>query len=140
MTNKIIENINYEVSKLKGLVVFFLIISLLLISVYYYVETSKIEAIYALQNTEVHLPSLIAERHAEVHNYSNFESCYDLNISSPVFLPDDYDCEAYSRDLNIIYEILGYESYVFKNYDKKHSYLLIPLEPQSGRLWKTVTP
>jgi len=45
-----------------------------------------------------------------------------------------YKCDNYSKDFAIVAKNLGYEVYYYANYDKRHSYNLVAIEPQSGKI------
>ena len=60
----------------------------------------------------------MAEKFAESHTYVN----------------GSYNCKNYSKDFSIVAKNLGYEVYVYDNYEEKHAYNLIAIEPQKGTL------
>lgn len=63
----------------------------------------------------------IAKRFADQHTYIN----------------GSYNCNNFSKDFSVIANNLGYEVFVYENYQDKHAYNLVAIEPQTGRLKTT---
>lgn len=68
------------------------------------------------QLTDDQIQHIIAQRFADVHHY---------NLT-------DYNCKNYSKDYAIVMNLLGYETYVFYNYNQTHAYDLQAIEPQTA--------